>query len=40
MLESDKEFPKKLEGELAIVSADMHMKQQHYDEAIHSLDIG
>jgi tetratricopeptide (TPR) repeat protein len=40
MLESDKLFPKKLEGELAIVSADMHLKQHQFDEAIHSLDIG
>jgi tetratricopeptide (TPR) repeat protein len=40
MLENDKFFPKKLEGELAIVLADMHLKQQQFDEAIHSLDIG
>jgi tetratricopeptide (TPR) repeat protein len=40
MLESDKLFPKKLEGELAIVSADLQMKQQHFDEAIHQLSIG
>jgi tetratricopeptide (TPR) repeat protein len=40
MLEDDKLFPKKLEGELAIVSADLQLKQQHFDEAIHSLDIG
>jgi tetratricopeptide (TPR) repeat protein len=40
MLESDKLFPVKLEGELSIVSADLHLKQQQFDEAIHSLDIG
>jgi len=40
MLESDKSFPKELEGELAIVSADLQMKQQLYDEAIHQLSIG
>jgi tetratricopeptide (TPR) repeat protein len=40
MLESDKQFPVKLEGELAIVSADFHLKQQQFEEAIHSLDIG
>jgi tetratricopeptide (TPR) repeat protein len=39
-LEGDDLFPEKLEGELAIVAADMHMKQHQYDEAIHYLDIG
>lgn len=39
-LENDKQFPKKLEGELAIVNADLQMKQQLYDEAIHYLNIG
>ncbi len=39
-LENDSNFPDKLNGELAIVAADMHLKQQHYDEAIRFLDIG
>ncbi len=39
-LEADEKFPKKLNGELAIVAADMHLKQQHHDEAIHYLNIG
>jgi len=40
MLESDKTFPKNREGELAIVTADLHLKQQQFDDAIHYLDIG
>jgi hypothetical protein len=40
MLENDKLFPVKLEGELAIIAADLHLKQQQFDEAIHYLDIG
>jgi tetratricopeptide (TPR) repeat protein len=39
-LENDKAFPKNLEGELAIAAADVHMKQQQFDEAIHKLNIG
>ena len=35
-LENDSNFPDKLNGELAIVAADMHLKQQHYDEAMFS----
>jgi tetratricopeptide (TPR) repeat protein len=40
LLENDKSFPEELEGELAIVTADLHLKQQHFDEAIHQLNIG
>ena len=39
-LDGDNLFPEKLDGELAIVAADMHLKQQHFDEAIHYLNIG
>ena len=39
-LDGDNMFPEKLDGELAIVAADMHLKQQHFDEAIHYLNIG
>lgn len=39
-LEGDDFFPEKLEGELAIAAADMHLKQHQYEEAIHYLDIG
>lgn len=39
-LEGNNQFPKQLEGELAINAADMHLKQQHYDEAIQYLNIG
>jgi tetratricopeptide (TPR) repeat protein len=38
-LEGNNLFPKELEGELAIVSADLHLKQQHYEEAIQYLNI-
>ncbi|MBN2806890.1 MAG: tetratricopeptide repeat protein [Prolixibacteraceae bacterium] len=39
-LEGNNLFPKNREGELAINAADLHLKQQHYNEAIHYLDIG
>lgn len=39
-LAGNDQFPVDLEGELAIVSADMHLKQQHYEEAIQYLNIG
>lgn len=39
-LEGNNLFPKDLEGELAINAADLHLKQQHYDEAIQYLNIG
>jgi tetratricopeptide (TPR) repeat protein len=39
-LEGDNLFPKELEGELAINAADLHLKQQHLDEAIQYLNIG
>jgi tetratricopeptide (TPR) repeat protein len=40
MLETDEQFPEKLEGELAIVTADMYLKQLEYDQAIPYLNIG
>jgi tetratricopeptide (TPR) repeat protein len=39
-LEGDNKFPKKLEGELAIVAADLFLKQNRFDEAIPYLNIG
>lgn len=39
-LQGNNQFPKNLDGELAINAADLHLKQQHYNEAIHFLDIG
>jgi tetratricopeptide (TPR) repeat protein len=39
-LEGNNLFPKNREGELAINAADLHLKQQHYTEAINYLDIG
>ncbi|HPR31858.1 MAG TPA: tetratricopeptide repeat protein [Prolixibacteraceae bacterium] len=39
-LEGDNLFPEKLGGELAIIAADLHLKQQQYDEAIRYLSIG
>lgn len=39
-LEGNDQFPKDLEGELAINAADLHLKQQHYEEAIQYLNIG
>lgn len=38
-LQSDKKFPRKLEKELAKVTADMYLKQKDYQEAIKYLDI-
>jgi len=38
-VQNDEEFPKKLEKDLAIATADYYMKQQSYDEAIKFLDI-
>lgn len=40
MLEKEKEFPKALEGELAVAAAFLHMSQNKYDDAIAYLDIG
>lgn len=39
-LEGDNKFPEKLEGELAIVAADLYLKQNRHDEAIQYLNIG
>lgn len=39
-LEGDNNFPEKLEGELAIIAADLYLKQNQYDEAIQYLNIG
>ncbi|MGF7140321.1 tetratricopeptide (TPR) repeat protein [Roseimarinus sediminis] len=39
-LEGNDQFPEALEGELAIVAADLHLKQQHFEEAIQYLNIG
>jgi len=38
-LSSDEKFPKRLEGELALVTADYHMQQLEYKEAIPFLTI-
>jgi tetratricopeptide (TPR) repeat protein len=38
-VQNDEEFPKRLEKDLAIATADYYMKQQVYDEAIKFLDI-
>ena len=38
-IQSDEKFPKKLEKDLAIATADYYMKQKVYDEAIKFLDI-
>ena len=38
-LSSDEKFPKRLEGELALVTADYHMRQLEYKEAIPYLTI-
>ncbi len=38
-VQADEEFPKKLEKDLAIATADYYMKQQIYNEAIKFLDI-
>ena len=38
-VQSDEEFPKKFEKDLAIATADYYKKQQIYDEAIKFLDI-
>jgi tetratricopeptide (TPR) repeat protein len=38
-LQSDKSFPHRLEKELAVATADMHLKQKDYQEAIRFLDI-
>lgn len=38
-LSGDDKFPKRLEGELALVTADYHMKQLEYEEAIPFLTI-
>ncbi len=39
-LDGNDQFPEKLEGELAINAAELHLKQQHYEEAIQYLNIG
>ena len=39
-LSGNDQFPEKLEGELAILAAEMNLKQQHYEEAIQYLSIG
>ncbi|MDA3879382.1 MAG: tetratricopeptide repeat protein [Prolixibacteraceae bacterium] len=39
-MEGTDQFPEKLEGELAILAADLNMRQQQYDEAIQYLNIG
>lgn len=39
-LSGNNQFPKEMEGELAIVAAEMNLKQQRYDEAIQYLNIG
>lgn len=39
-LEKDKEFPEELEGELAIASADLCIRQNRFDDAISFLNIG
>jgi len=39
-LEGDNNFPDELEGDLAINTADLHLKQRHFDEAIQYLNIG
>lgn len=39
-MEGDDKFPDDLEGELAIVSADLHLKQDNYEEAVQYLNIG
>ncbi len=38
-VQNDDDFPKKLEKELAVATADYYMKQKEYDEAIRFLDI-
>ena len=38
-VQGDDEFPKKLERELAVATADYYMKQQEYEEAIKFLNI-
>lgn len=39
-VQGDDSFPRKLEDELAIATADYYMKQQEYEEAIKFLNIG
>lgn len=39
-LEGDNNFPDHLEGELAIIAADLYLKQNRFDEAIQYLNIG
>ncbi|MBN2261741.1 MAG: tetratricopeptide repeat protein [Prolixibacteraceae bacterium] len=39
-LEGDNQFPEKLEGELAINTADFHLKENRFEEAIQYLNIG
>lgn len=38
-IQNEEDFPKKLEKDLAIATADYYMKQEEYDEAIKFLDI-
>jgi tetratricopeptide (TPR) repeat protein len=38
-VQNDKEFPRKLESELAVATADYYIKQQEYSEAIKFIDI-
>ncbi|MDP4185759.1 MAG: tetratricopeptide repeat protein, partial [Bacteroidota bacterium] len=38
-LQSDPEFPKRLQGDLAVISADYHIRQGNYDDAIPYLEI-
>lgn len=38
-VQNDDDFPKKLEKDLAVATADYYMKQKEYDEAIKFLDI-
>ena len=39
VIQNEENFPKKLEKDLAIATADYYMKQEEYDEAIKFLDI-
>jgi tetratricopeptide (TPR) repeat protein len=39
-MEGDDKFPEDLEGELAIVSADLQLKQQKHEETVQYLNIG
>lgn len=38
-VQAEREFPRKLEGELAVATANNYMKQENYSEAIKFLDI-